>query len=228
MNEVLPIQWIRRRNQKSIRIHVKKDHVVVSAPAYVSQSEMRRFYEQKKEWIQSAHSSLLSKIEQVENKNRFSNNELLFGGEWLPVDLKTGCRKDSFEKNADGFIIHLKSETIDTETISYLYANFSLSILAKYFYEVADDIGYSYSKLTFRNQKTKWGSCSNKGSINLNWRLIKCPLFVQEYIFVHELCHLKHLNHSKAYWNLVESHLPDYKKAEKWLKENGPVVFQNP
>ncbi|MDF2674900.1 MAG: hypothetical protein K0R09_3168, partial [Clostridiales bacterium] len=72
-----------------------------------------------------------------------------------------------------------------------------------------------------KEQKTLWGSCSSKDNINFNWKLIMAPQAVLDYIVVHELCHLKHRDHSKNYWNLVEQIIPDHKEKRKWLKENG-------
>lgn len=74
--------------------------------------------------------------------------------------------------------------------------------------------------LKFRNQKTRWGSCSSRGSIQINWRLIGAPLEVIDYILIHELAHLKHMNHSEDFWSLVVQHCPTYKQSEVWLKEN--------
>lgn len=76
-------------------------------------------------------------------------------------------------------------------------------------------------KVVIKDQKTRWGSCSKKGNINLNWRLIMAPLHVIDYVVVHQLCHLKVMNHSKDFWNLVVSILPDYHESRKWLNVNG-------
>jgi len=70
-----------------------------------------------------------------------------------------------------------------------------------------------------RNQKSRWGSCTSRGSIQINWRLIGAPLSVIDYILIHELAHLQHMNHSKDFWNLVSRHCPDFEQSEKWLKE---------
>jgi len=75
-------------------------------------------------------------------------------------------------------------------------------------------------KVVIKDQKTRWGSCSKKGNINLNWRLIMTPIEIIDYVVVHELCHLKIMNHSKDFWNIVESILPDYYERRKWLKVN--------
>lgn len=81
--------------------------------------------------------------------------------------------------------------------------------------------GGHYERITIRDQKTRWGSCSNNGTLSFNYRLMLAPMKILDYVVVHELCHLTHMNHSKDFWNLVEHILPDYKISKKWLKENG-------
>ena len=86
-------------------------------------------------------------------------------------------------------------------------------------------IGVTYGKITVRNQKTRWGSCSSKGNLNFNCLLMLAPPEVLDYVVVHELCHRKQMNHSKAFWLEVEKVLPDYKEARKWLKEDGSQII---
>lgn len=78
--------------------------------------------------------------------------------------------------------------------------------------------GYSWNKVFIRNQSTRWGSCSAKGNLSFNWRIIELPVSLQNYLIVHELCHLKEHNHGKNFWSLVEHSLPNYKKLRKELK----------
>ena len=86
-------------------------------------------------------------------------------------------------------------------------------------------IGVTYGRITIREQKTRWGSCSSKGNLNFNWRLIFAPEEVLDYVVVHELAHRKEMNHSPAFYAVVESVLPGYRKARKWLKDNGQTLW---
>ena len=85
----------------------------------------------------------------------------------------------------------------------------------------AEKLGVSYGKITLRQQKTRWGSCSAKGNLNFNCLLMKAPPEVLDYVVVHELCHRLEMNHSPRFWAQVERVLPDYKVSRKWLREHG-------
>ena len=88
----------------------------------------------------------------------------------------------------------------------------------------AERLGVSYGRITIRHQKTRWGSCSSSGNLNFNCLLMLAPPEVLDSVVVHELCHRKHMNHSKEFWNMIENILPDYKEHRKWLKENGHTL----
>ena len=81
--------------------------------------------------------------------------------------------------------------------------------------------GGHYTKVTIRDQKTRWGSCSSSGTLSFNYRLMYAPPRILDYVVVHELCHLTHMNHSKDFWYMVGSIMPEYKTYRQWLKEHG-------
>lgn len=95
------------------------------------------------------------------------------------------------------------------------------SVLAQRVGYFARQIGVTYGKITVRDQKTRWGSCSQAGNLNFNFRLILAPPEVLDYVVVHELCHRRQMNHSAQFWQEVAQVLPDYRARKAWLTENG-------
>jgi predicted metal-dependent hydrolase len=90
--------------------------------------------------------------------------------------------------------------------------------------ELAAQHQFTVQRVTVRNQKSRWGSCSRRGTISLNWRLIQTPAFVLDYLILHELAHLRHMNHSQRFWQEVERLCPEYCVAEQWLKSNRQLL----
>lgn len=81
--------------------------------------------------------------------------------------------------------------------------------------------GGKYTSITIRDQKSRWGSCSSRGTLSFNYRLIFAPPAVLDYVVIHELCHLTHMDHSKNFWNKVADIMPDYRLQRQWLKDHG-------
>jgi predicted metal-dependent hydrolase len=92
-------------------------------------------------------------------------------------------------------------------------------------HELARQHQLTVKRATVRNQRSRWGSCSTSGVIALNFRLIQMPPWVSDYVLLHELMHLRQQDHSRRYWKLVESVCPEFRAAERWLREDGRALF---
>ena len=101
------------------------------------------------------------------------------------------------------------------------FADRTKELLQQRLPELARAVNVSYEKVTVRKQRTRWGSCSSKGNLNFNCLLALVPPEVFDYVVVHELCHLKEMNHSERFWTEVEKIIPDHKSHRKWLREYG-------
>lgn len=89
----------------------------------------------------------------------------------------------------------------------------------------SSQMGVRYGRIAIREQRTRWGSCSQQGNLNFNWRLVLAPPQVRDYVVIHELCHLSYLNHSKEFWARVEQFCPEYRLQRRWLRENGHTLI---
>jgi predicted metal-dependent hydrolase len=98
------------------------------------------------------------------------------------------------------------------------------ALLPERLYELANRHGLVVKAVSVRSQKTRWGSCGRNGHISLNWRLVLMPAAVRDYVLIHELMHLRRLDHSPKFWRLVEAACPDYRSARQWLRLQGPAL----
>jgi predicted metal-dependent hydrolase len=105
-----------------------------------------------------------------------------------------------------------------TEEQGRIEARARISLLAQ---SEAAALGVTYSRITMRNQRSRWGSCSSSGALSFNWRLVLAPHDVLDYVVVHEVCHLVELNHGPAFWRLVGKRRPGYAESKQWLDDHG-------
>jgi predicted metal-dependent hydrolase len=207
---------IRGRNI-SIQIN-KQAKVIVKAPNSALISDINKFIELKRKWILKKKELILQKQNVI--KKFVPGEKLLYLG--IERELK-------FTNNVDFAVQYINGEfIINNDLINYakeyfttLYKNLAWNYFAPLTVELAKKYNFNFSNIKISSAKGKWGSCSNKGSINLVWRLIMAPEGVIKYVIIHELAHTKEMNHSPDFWKIVNDILPDYQKSILWLKQYG-------
>ncbi len=120
-------------------------------------------------------------------------------------------------------IIFFKKHTVHQKTSAHeykMYREEALLLVQSRIQYFNDHYQFIFNRISIRNQKTRWGSCSRRGNLNFNYRIIHLSSELADYIVVHELCHLAELNHSKNFWKLVEKTTPNYSKSRYMLKQN--------
>jgi len=152
---------------------------------------------------------------------RFMPNTLIMSY----VQEKTSWILKTYEKQSKNKPVPISEEkSLHTLSLEKRYREAAKDYIPKRVEYYHQFTGGNYQKITIRDQKTRWGSCSSNGTLSFSFRLMLAPPRVLDYVVVHELCHLTHMNHSKEFWNMVENILPDYKEHRKWLKENGHTL----
>ena len=146
---------------------------------------------------------------------RYIERFVLEKSDWIEKVLKK--LSDAKERMND-------AEPLSPEEIMRLSKE-ALDYISKRVEYYASIVGVEYGRITVRNQKTRWGSCSGKKNLNFNCLLMLTDEKIIDYVVVHELCHLKEMNHSKDFWAEVERVLPDYKASRAWLKANGSAII---
>ena len=123
----------------------------------------------------------------------------------------------------DGECLRVRSGALSPGNVRALlevwYRQQAKRLLPARLHHFSRQLGMTPRKVAIRSQRTRWGSCSSRGTISLNWRLLLLPTQLSNYVLVHELCHLRHLNHSPAYWRLVGSIMPDYQELDQGLSD---------
>jgi predicted metal-dependent hydrolase len=241
-----PITYTRRRGQKSIRIRVKSDQIAVSAPYFCAEKAIHAFVNEKESWIRSALNRMNRKRISQQNLLEYHQHDLLLRGEWVPITVRharPGEKKwllterkgriDAYPPDTDIYNSRNLFSSLENAVITVpdeVKRDFLFEVaraeLPIRFNEIASELPFKWTRLFIRSQRTKWGTCSSKGNISLNWRLIMCPPEIVRYLVVHELCHTVHMNHSKSYWKLVHKYFPNVDSANKWLKSEGNLCFQ--
>ncbi len=228
---VLPYSIYLEKRQ-SVRMSIARTQGILRLPFWFSKRRIEREHVNFEDWIRKQ----LLKSDAIRSRfapKRLSNGTIIqvMGVHYEQILYPEPNRKNhhlALDPENKQLIIKYPNDEI-FEVLPKLKSR----VFAKYYKEdikteVAEInrryFGFEYKDIRLKYNKSNWGSCSTKQNINLSTRVLLLPNSIREYIIVHELAHLKEMNHSSAFWNLVESALPGYKEAERWLKKEGRNV----
>lgn len=209
------IEIKRDAKSRKLRIEVGEGGILlITAPRFVGRDECVRFA--------NANAAKLRKM--IDKQLDFEAKRDAMSGHFLYLGSKTPLKID-----ADMRKKYLFSEEALTLSKKEHFREFLRDEAKRIITPKAEDIasfyGVKYERISFRDAKSRWGSCSAGKNLSFSSRLIGAPKSVIEYVVIHEICHLKELNHSARFWSHVSALLPSYKESEKWLKENGKLLF---
>lgn len=214
----VPLRVVPNRRARRYVLRLTREGAArVTVPRGGSAVEARRFAESHVAWLER------QLLRQATLKGRprtwALGTSILFRGE--PVRLEPGVNGETACIRFGAESVPVKNELADLrpELERYLRRLASQELSARTL-ELAASHGIHVQRISVRNQRSRWGSCSRRGTISLNWRLIQAPPFVRDYIVLHELAHLRHMNHSSRFWREVALLCPGYLDAEKWLKQH--------
>jgi predicted metal-dependent hydrolase len=209
--------------RKTISIIVERDRsVIVKAPVNTSK-ELIENEVNKRKFLLFQKINHPQKYSIPRDRKEFVSGEsLLYLGKHYKLevvdDLIDGVEFDS------KFTISKDNQKQAIQILKSWYIKQSKEKLIPKVKQFAQHLGVNYNKISILELKYRWGSCTPKDNINFNWRIIKAPVYVIDYIIVHELAHLLESNHTPDFWNIVSVQLPNFEKAKDWLKINGKFL----
>lgn len=226
LKQRLPFEYeIVRSNRKTLSIEVHHQKVKVRAPRLAPEGWIEGFVYQKAQWIAR---KLVEQSEKHADTLKLATGETIsFMGKQLILYIEQGANRIRLGDHE--LAIKNKEQTYDSIKMQFdrWLLNQAKHILPQRVESLAQGMGFEkkLNGVRFRKTKTQWGHCTAKGIVQLNQLILLTPLHVIDYLIIHELSHLKYMNHSKRFWALVEKHCPDYLQAEVWLKQYGHSVW---
>ncbi|MEM1157140.1 MAG: SprT family zinc-dependent metalloprotease [Verrucomicrobiota bacterium] len=217
-SQLLPICYKRNARARHYLIYVRRDGTLrVTIPKYGSQGQAYQFVCEKESWIRRQR----EKIHAADWKpgKWKPGTKVWFEGIQLPLTQSQHSGQLRLQVGPLEFPARHSQQDL-RPIVEEQLRSYAKKVLPARTQELAEQQGLAPTAITVRNQSTRWGSCSEAGRISLNWRLIQVPRQVRDYVILHELMHMKELNHSRRFWNLVERVCPGYQKYDRWLKTN--------
>jgi hypothetical protein len=218
----MPIVFRRHARARNyvLRLHWNKT-VVVTMPKNGSKKFAEHFVNSRKAWLERQWKVLESR--NIPPHVLKPGMEVLFRGRPVTLDVSKQGAEWQVSFGSQSFSVPALQQNLRPFIEAHMY-ELAQEELVQRTEALAREHGARVTRVVVRNQKSRWGSCSYNGTISLNWRLIQLPAPVRDYIIVHELMHLRELNHSQRFWNHVERACPHYQGAEDWLKLNSALV----
>ena len=218
----------RSPKRKKLTITVERDRsVVVHAPESTPEEAIREVVESKRQWIYEKikHAQKYKERPHPPGKELVNGESILYLGrhyqiEVVPIDSK----EIHFEQR---FLIPASLAGKPRTALRNWYINRAKEKILPRIEAIAATLGVNFASAKVVDNRFRWGSCTVKDNVNLNWRLIKAPMFVIDYVIVHELAHLIETNHTSRFWNIVRTHAPTTEKARSWLRDHGQVLEED-
>ncbi|MGE1048012.1 M48 family metallopeptidase [Bacillus sp. GMs2/1] len=214
---------IKYSKRKTVNISVERDRtVIVRAPEGMSQEKINEIVESKKAWVIDKINHEQKYPVKLEPKEFVSGETIMYLGknyQLLVVDEEI----NGVEFKQRFLISRSNQKHAYTLFKAWYYERARLKIEPKV-KMYAQLLGVNYNDVKISDMRYRWGSCTPNNNVIFNWRLIKAPMYVLDYLIVHELAHLIEPNHTPEFWNIVSIQVPQYLKAKKWLKQNGYIL----
>lgn len=217
----------RSEKRRKLTITVERDRtVVVHAPTDVSEEKIREVVEAKRFWILEKlnHEQKYAPLHPP-GKELVSGEAALYLGRPYRIEVvDTATQEIQFDRR---FIIPKSYISRRKAVLRDWYKERAKSVILPRVRRFAQSLGVDFKQARIVDNRYRWGSCTVKDNVNFNWRLIKAPMFVIDYVIVHELAHLIEPNHTPLFWNIVSAQTPTMEKARAWLKENGQILEED-
>lgn len=215
------LQFVRHPRARRYVLRLCSDGTArVTIPKRGSHAEGQRFANRNIRWLEK---QLLRQASRpVVAKEWTAGTEILFRGEKTRLEMNEAPEGCQVRFGDQVVRIHKRATNLRPAIEKHL-RQLAARELTTRVAELAKEHQFQVRRVSVRNQRSRWGSCSRHGTISLNWRLVQTPVFVRDYIILHELAHLKEMNHSKRFWNEVARLCPEFAKAERWLKEHSDL-----
>ena len=218
----------RSPNRKKLTITVERDRsVVVHAPESTPEETIRQVVKSKRQWIyeKTKHAQKYDKKPHPPGKELVNGESALYLGREYQIEIiSTDSTEIRFEQR---FLIPASLVEERRGVLRNWYINRAKERILPKVKSLAVTLGVEFANAKIVDNRFRWGSCTPKDNVNLNWRLIKAPMFVIDYVIVHELAHLIEANHTPRFWNVVRTHAPTMEKARSWLKDHGQILEQD-